>query len=70
MRKCLIETKDIQIIKENLWHDMFWGVCICSKHKSPGQNIMGHLLMQIRRDLIKSHENSGISLYLDNQNDE
>lgn len=41
-----------------------------NQRKSSGQNIKGHLLMRIRRDLIKSHKTRGISLYLDNQNNE
>lgn len=53
LRKNLIETGDYQLIEENKWHDTYWGVCVCKKHKSDGQNHLGNLLMKIRDDLIK-----------------
>jgi len=51
-KNLLLETKDSVIIEGNYWHDNTWGDCLCSKCQNiPGQNRLGKLLMEIRRDL-------------------
>lgn len=41
-----------EIVEGNWWHDQFWGSCSCDKHKhTPGQNMLGKLLMEIREEL-------------------
>lgn len=52
MRDLLIKTKDYEIIEQNKWHDIYWGVCTCKKHNLVGKNQLGTLLMKIRGSLI------------------
>lgn len=52
MRDLLIKTKDYEIIEQNKWHDIYWGVCTCKKHNLFGKNQLGTLLMKIRGSLI------------------
>jgi ribA/ribD-fused uncharacterized protein len=40
------------IIENNNWHDLFWGKCVCSRHRGKGKNKLGILLMQIRAELL------------------
>ncbi len=46
MQRKLLATGDIEIIEENHWGDTFWGVC-----KGKGQNKLGKMLKQIRKNL-------------------
>lgn len=48
----LVATGEQELEEGNLWHDMYWGVCHCYKHKGNGKNVLGKLLMQIRNELI------------------
>ena len=48
----LLSTGDVNITEGNYWHDNFWGNCFCKKcENKPGQNILGNLLMKIRKEL-------------------
>jgi len=47
----LLATGDAQIIEGNEWHDIYWGCCVCPKHRGEGENNLGRMLMQIREDL-------------------
>lgn len=50
--KLLLATGDAELIEGNMWHDNVWGSCMCAKHKStPGQNILGKLISQVREEL-------------------
>lgn len=52
LRYLLLLTKDEDLEEGNHWHDNFWGNCSCKKCKDiPGQNILGKLLMKIRKEL-------------------
>lgn len=51
LRQLLLETKNKTLVEGNQWHDTYWGVCNCSKHKSVGQNHLGKLLMKIRTEI-------------------
>jgi N-glycosidase YbiA len=42
----LIETGDAELIEGNHWGDFFWGVC-----EGVGQNHLGKLLMQVRKEI-------------------
>ena len=44
----LVATGDVWLIEGNWWGDTYWGVCNCVGH-----NMLGNLLMEIRRDLRK-----------------
>jgi len=50
LRKKLIATGDEEIIEGNRWHDSFWGQCSCETCP-PGENNLGKLLMQLRKEL-------------------
>jgi len=53
-RGLLLATGDEELVEENTWHDQYWGKCVCPRHASqPGQNHLGKLLMQIRKELSK-----------------
>lgn len=50
--KKLRDTKDVELVETNTWHDNFWGDCICDKCKhSEGKNNLGKLLMEIREEM-------------------
>lgn len=54
MARRLIETGDAELIEGNTWHDNFWGDCSCGKRQKcakPGRNMLGQLLMKIRKEL-------------------
>jgi hypothetical protein len=42
----LLQTKDLNLIEENWWHDIYWGVC-----HGVGENKLGKILMQVRDEL-------------------
>ena len=42
----LRDTGDEELIEENTWGDTFWGV-----YKGDGQNMLGKLLMKVRKEL-------------------
>ena len=48
----LLSTGDEHLVEGNYWHDNYWGNCFCKKCKNiEGQNMLGKLLMKIRRNL-------------------
>lgn len=51
LKRLLRETGDAELIEQNYWHDTFWGVCTCTKHKRTGLNTLGTILMKIRADI-------------------
>lgn len=54
-RARLLETGDALLVEGNTWHDQCWGDCDCGRsacHR-PGQNWLGHLLMETRATLRK-----------------
>lgn len=42
------ETSGQQLEEQNTWHDTYYGMCTCARHKDKGMNILGQLLMLIR----------------------
>lgn len=50
LKRLLRETSSIELINSNHHHDMFWGVCNCTKHQRTGLNMLGKILMKIRRE--------------------
>ena len=58
LKNKLKDTKELYIKENNLWHDNFYGSCICSKCNDKGKNILGKLLMKIRKEL--NEPNKGI----------
>ena len=52
LKQLLLETKKKILTEGNNWHDNIWGNCTCTKCKEiPGQNNLGKLLMEIRKEL-------------------
>lgn len=47
LRYLLLSTFDKYIEETNTWNDTFWGVC-----NGKGQNVLGNLLMKIRKELM------------------
>lgn len=52
-REKLWATGDAELIEGNVWHDKFWGVCICEDCGGKGENQLGKLLMEIREGLVQ-----------------
>lgn len=46
LNRYLLETGEEELIEGNTWGDTYWGVC-----KGIGQNRLGFLLMQVRKEL-------------------
>lgn len=46
LRSKLIDTDRNQLIEGNTWGDTYWGVC-----GGEGKNLLGKLLMQVRREI-------------------
>ena len=46
--KWLLETGEQELLEGNRWGDRYWGVDLTT---GEGQNVLGNLLMQVRREL-------------------
>lgn len=46
LKQKLIDTGDQELIEGNTWNDTYWGVC-----RGKGQNKLGKILMDIRKQL-------------------
>lgn len=51
----LLDTGDEILIEGNHWHDNIWGDCTCGRDacKNEGENLLGRLLMERRKQLRK-----------------
>jgi len=52
LKRKLLSTFQAELIEGNYWHDTFWGVCMgkCDFPHAPlGDNMLGRLLMEVRR---------------------
>lgn len=48
----LLATGTEELVEGNYWHDNLWGSCNCPKCENiVGQNILGQILMRVRRNL-------------------
>lgn len=54
LAKKLDSTGDSILVEGTVWHDQYWGICLCEKHNGIGRNVLGQLLMKVR------DENRGI----------
>lgn len=54
LQTLLLNTRKSYLIEGNKRHDNFWGVCRCDKcfATKAGYNVLGHLLMGVRRTLL------------------
>ena len=49
---CLLATGGAYLSEDNTWHDNYYGNCTCTKCQDiPGQNYLGHILMQLREQM-------------------
>ncbi len=46
LRNALVQTGDALLIEGNSWGDFYWGMC-----RGEGQNKLGHILMQVRKEM-------------------
>lgn len=54
LRQALLNTGYELLEEGNTWHDNYWGNCHCPKcEKIIGQNKLGKLLMQIRKEILE-----------------
>lgn len=51
LRAMLLATGDEELIEGNTWHDRTWGRCVCDKCGGQGQNLLGQLLMELRKEI-------------------
>ena len=52
LREKLHKTGDEMLIEGNYWHDNTWGDCSCNAcSRTPGRNMLGRLLMQVRNEI-------------------
>lgn len=56
-REDLVATYPQELIEGNHWHDVYWGVCYCSKHNGMGENKLGKFLMELRDEFIGQNAN-------------
>lgn len=54
LRKKLLATEPLYLEETNHWGDRFWGVC-----NGKGQNILGNLLMELRRECLLEENGNG-----------
>jgi ribA/ribD-fused uncharacterized protein len=57
LARMLLHTDNMALIEYNIFHDMFWGVCKCPKHRNQGQNMLGLILGNVRTLLRKEVDN-------------
>lgn len=52
----LRQTGTAVLTEGNTWHDNTWGDCRCGRAACamPGENLLGHILMQVRAPLLRS----------------
>lgn len=46
LKNKLLNTGNQFLVEGNYWHDTFWGVC-----NGEGENQLGHLLMEVRKEI-------------------
>lgn len=66
----LIATGSLTLQEGNKWGDMFWGINLNPKKGivGAGKNILGHILMQVRSELVLQKEQRSIVDFEKNKN--
>lgn len=54
LAKLLAATGDAKLAELNSWHDNYWGSCTCRRCGNRGKNVLGHLLMEVRKEAVRS----------------
>ena len=58
----LLATGDEELVEGNWWHDQTWGSCFCPDHyRTPGRNLLGMLLMELRKELQYGNTNNEVA---------
>jgi len=57
IRQLLLDTEDQYLEEGNTWHDRCWGVCYCSQCKGTGKNVLGKMIMLIRKNIRRTVKN-------------
>jgi len=58
LKNKLISTYPAYLLEGNTWHDNYWGHCSCDKCINKSHyNILGVILMSVRKDLMKKGKN-------------
>lgn len=52
LKQKLLDTGDSELIEGNIWHDNFWGSCVCNECGNKGKNVLGKILMNVRNILV------------------
>lgn len=53
-RQVLLDTHPKRIHDGNIWHENYWGVCLCDSCSARlGQNVYGQALMQVRDEALQ-----------------
>lgn len=55
LAKQLLDTGDARLAEGNWWGDTYWGIC-----RGEGENMLGEILMQVRKQLRRMHEHGTI----------
>ena len=51
LKEMLLNTLNQELVEENYWHDVYWGICTCGKCGNKGENHLGKILMEVRDEL-------------------
>lgn len=49
--------EDVEFVYENISCDNYWGSCVCNKCGGQGENWLGKILYEVRRECIKVYQN-------------
>jgi len=53
LKERLLEV-DKEIVEHNKWHDNFWGSCVCRRCGNKGENKLGKLLEETKKNFLNS----------------
>ena len=61
LKNMLLSTGTAKIIEGNMWHDNFYGNCLCDRCKNiRGKNVLGNILMEVRDEFNKKIQTESI----------
>lgn len=63
LAEMLAETSGQELVEGNMWHDNFWGVCLCDRCGSNGKNNLGRILMAVRDEITGIDRRSGLDKF-------
>ena len=51
LKEMLLNTGSEELVEGNSWHDTYWGKCDCPKCNNKGENNLGKVLMEVRKEI-------------------